>query len=125
MKLSKEAKDWITKVFGDEGDYLSACQYGQIQGAEHMAHEILSNPEKYGFMNQINTYAWGNCLRKLNEANSRIVEFEDLKKGHIIRLKKTEEDLEKTLKMLNRIVDPIEGANWTGDEIRDLLKELK
>ena len=32
---------------------------------------------------QMNQQAFENLTRKLNEANSRIVEFEDIKKGHL------------------------------------------
>ena len=52
---------------------------------------------------QINADAWANLHRKLAEANERIVEFEDIKKGHLEYVKTLKEKLEYALSTIATI----------------------
>lgn len=59
-------------------------------------------------IDQLNIDAHNNALRKLNEANARIVEFEDIKKGHL----KVQEDMAKRIEELKAaIIDLTERAD--------------
>jgi hypothetical protein len=49
----------------------------------------------------LNNQAHQNCIDKLNRANERIVEFEDIKKGHIESLEKLREKID-SLQFANR-----------------------
>ena len=71
--------------------------------------------EKY---NQI---AHENCLRKLNQANARIVEFEDIKKAHLEYVKGLKEQIQELEERMARLkysceitcFDCFESISWT------------
>lgn len=50
---------------------------------------------------KMNEWAFANLTRKLNEANARIVEFEDIKKGHLELLKQKEDEIEALKDKIN------------------------
>ncbi|HUM41574.1 MAG TPA: hypothetical protein PKI14_01335 [Fervidobacterium sp.] len=59
----------------------------------------------------INEYAFANLQRKLNEANARIVEFEDIKAGHLKIQNELREKLDLCIEALKFYED--EGSwNW-------------
>jgi len=49
---------------------------------------------------KLNTQAFDNLTRKLNEANSRIVEFEEIKKGHLEFVKQKDDTLKEVKSLL-------------------------
>lgn len=55
---------------------------------------------------KINQDALNNSNRKLAEANARIVEFEDIKKGHLQTLKEMQNRLDQMLILINNDVNP-------------------
>lgn len=83
---------------------------------------LMVNKEDYDsklITNQINIDAHNNLIRKLNEANARIVEFEDIKKGHL----KVQEDLKKQIDVFiglkNNLIDKCNIARYYLNAIRD------
>ncbi len=65
--------------------------------------------------NQINMDAHNNAIRKLNEANTRIVEFEDIKKGHL----KVQKDMLDLLKESREAL-----LFFDNDHTTDIVKKL-
>jgi len=58
--------------------------------------------------------ALNNSNRKLAEANARIVEFEDIKRGHLKVQEKLQQELEDVCNLLNEIYSDCEIADTEG-----------
>lgn len=67
----------------------------------------------------INKQAHDNAIRKLNEANERIVEFEDIKKSHL----KVQEELKKKLEKADFLARAFAKECPDSEKARAYLKE--
>jgi hypothetical protein len=91
-QIHPELESWIVK----ESHVIEYAAIAEMQA------ELITKRIDYD--------AHQNLTRKLNEANSRIVEFEDIKKGHL----KVQEDMQAENKKLREALEKIAEAERMG-----------
>ncbi len=74
--------------------------------------------------NRINRHAHENCIRKLNRANDRIVEFEDIKKDHMVYVEKLRAENQRLKDALQRIANKYPGDLLSPVDQQDIAKDV-